>query len=197
MGMIAKLIFRASCVLFTGYLTLTTLSIVRYAGVDETRSADVAIVLGASVGPNGPSPVFRERINHAVSLYDAGDVRAIIMTGGAGAGNARSDADVAREYAEAHGVPSNAIAIEENSTITEENLENAARLMDERGWATALVVSDPLHMKRAMSMARDLGLKACSSPTPSSAYQSWQTKAPFLAREEFFYVGYRLARLLP
>ena len=178
------------------YVSGTAISIVSYSEKDETRPADTAIVLGASVYDNSPSPVFRERIDHAVDLYNDGYVKTIIMTGGVGEGNIRSEADIAREYAEEQGVPAEAIFKEEDSAITAENLENARQVMSEQDLSTALVVSDPLHMKRAMLYAHDLGMKAYSSPTPTSLYRSWKTKLPFLMREEFFYIGYRLARLL-
>lgn len=178
------------------YLAITTTSIVAFSNKDETRSADAAIVLGASVYDNSPSPVFCERINHAVELYDNGYVNTIIMTGGVGEGNIRSEADIAREYAEQQGVPEEAILIEETSTITSENLENAKRLMEQNDMDTALIVSDPLHMKRAMMYAHDLGSDAYSSPTPTSLYRSWRTRIPFLMREEFYYIGYKAIRLL-
>lgn len=177
------------------YLTVTMISIVSFSEKDETRKADAAIVLGASVYDNSPSPVFSERINHAVDLYNEGYVETIIMTGGVGKGNIRSEADIAREYAEQRGVPAEAILKEEASTITEENLENAKKVMSEHGMDTALIVSDPLHMKRAMLYAKDLGMTAYSSPTPTTLYRSWKTKLPFLMREEIFYSGYRLTRL--
>ena len=178
------------------YVLGTALSIVSFSEKDETRQADAAVVLGASVYDNSPSPVFRERIDHAVDLYNDGYVNAIIMTGGVGEGNIRSEADIAREYAVQQGVPADVIFKEEDSSITAENLEMAKRVMSEQGFDTALIVSDPLHMKRAMMYADDLGMKAYSSPTPTSLYRSWKTKLPFLFREEFFYIGYRLTRLL-
>lgn len=177
------------------YLIATALSIVSFAGKDETRHADAAVVLGASVYDNSPSPVFSKRIDHAVDLYNEGYVDAIIMTGGTGEGNIRSEADIAREYAEEKGVPAEAIYTEERSTVTSENLENAKAVMAENGMDTALVVSDPLHMKRAMLYAKDLGMEAYSSPTPTTLYHSWKTKLPFLMREEFYYTGYRITRL--
>lgn len=177
------------------YLTVTTISIVSFSKKDETRRADAAIVLGASVYDNSPSPVFSERINHAVELYNDGYVETIIMTGGVGKGNIRSEADIAREYAEQKGVPAEAILKEDSSTVTEENLENARKVMSEHGMDTALIVSDPLHMKRAMLYAKDLGMTAYSSPTPTTLYRSWRTKLPFLIREEIYYAGYRLTRL--
>ena len=176
------------------YIALTTAGIVSFSTKDETRSADAAIVLGASVYENSPSPVFSERINHAIDLYSDGYVDVLIMTGGTGKGNARSEADIAREYAEQRGIPAEAIYAEEESRVTYENRRNAKKLMDGQGWDTALVVSDPLHMKRAMLYAKDLGMDAYSSPTPTTLYRSWKTKLPFLMREEFYYAGYRLIR---
>ena len=62
-------------------LALTALSIVRYASVDETRKADCAIVLGAGTWEGEVSPVFEERLRHAVKLYREGTVPKIILTG--------------------------------------------------------------------------------------------------------------------
>ncbi|WP_438349459.1 hypothetical protein ACP8HI_01870 [Paenibacillus sp. FA6] len=56
---------------------------------------------------------------------------------------------------------------------------------------TFTIVSDPLHMKRATLMANNMGMKTYSSPTQSSAYQTLNSKIPFLFREVFFYIGYR------
>jgi len=176
-------------------LTAAAVSMVFFSKTDETKKADAAIVLGASVCDNSPSPVFSERINHAVDLYNDGYVDAIIMTGGTGKGNIRSEADIAGEYAEKKGIPAEAVFMEEDSSVTEENLVNAGKVMSENGMDTALIVSDPLHMKRAMLYAKDLNMTAYSSPTPTTMYRSWNTRLPFLIRETIYYSGYRLARL--
>ena len=51
-------------------------------------------------------------------------------------------------------------------------------------------------MKRAMLLAKDAGIGAYSSPTPTSRYRSLKTKAKFLAREVFYYIGYQVYRLV-
>ena len=184
-----------AAVLLAVYLSATAFSIVRYAKTDEACPADTAVVLGAAA-PNGKvSPVYRERLNHAIGLYEKGLVRYILVTGGTADGNTVSDALAAKNYAMSQGVPESDILLEDQSTITEENLGYAKRIMDENGLRTALIVSDPLHMKRAMLMADDYGLTAYSSPTGTSMYKSVRTKLPFLLREEFFYIGYRVVRL--
>ncbi len=168
------------------------ISISLYADNDETRTADTAIVLGCSVENGEPSPVFRERINHAIRLYNDGYVDCLIFTGGIGDGDEVSEAFVAKSYAISMGIPEEVIFIEERSHITEENLENAKIVMDEKGLNTALLVSDPLHMKRAMQMAGDYGITAYSSPTTTTRYQTLKSKLPFLARETVLYIGYQI-----
>jgi uncharacterized SAM-binding protein YcdF (DUF218 family) len=57
-----------------------------------------------------------------------------------------------------------------------------------------LIVSDPLHMRRAMTMARDLGLDAYASPTPTSRYISPQSQIEFLWGEVRYYATYLVRR---
>lgn len=171
------------------------MSIWNYSKTDEKSVADAAIVLGAGADDGGVSPVFRERINHGIWLYQNEYVDKIILTGGYGEGNDHSDAYIAREYALTQGVPETDILLEEKSTITQENIENAKAIMYDNAYKTAILVSDPLHMKRAMLMAEDYGITAYSSPTPTTMYKSTKNKLAFLAREVFFYVGYKIYRL--
>ena len=174
---------------------ITAVSIAQYGKLDEKAHCDVAIVLGAATSNGEVSPVYRERINHGIWLYENGYVDYLILTGGIGKGNEKSDAYIAMQYALTKGIPEQVILIEEQSTITEENLEHAKAIMNEHSLNTAIIVSDPLHMKRAMLMARDYGITAYSSPTPTTMYRSAQTQIPFLAREVFFYIGYLIVRL--
>src|ERR1035437_8709053 len=56
--------------------------IVSYSNVSFESSADAAVVLGAAAWGNRPSPVYRERINEAISLYKKGLVHYLVFTGG-------------------------------------------------------------------------------------------------------------------
>ena len=183
-------LFLISTILF--YLIFTAINIVNYGKIDEKAHSNVAIVLGAGTSSGEVSPVYRERINHGIWLYESGYVDYLILTGGIGEGNNVSDAYIAKQYAISKSVPEQAIFIEEKSTITEENLENAKAIMNENSFNTAIIVSDPLHMKRAMLIAGDYGIDAYSSPTPTTMYRSFKTKITFLVREEFFYIGYSI-----
>lgn len=190
-----KRIIAVVCLLLLVCISGNAISIWNYGKADERQLADVVIVLGAGVENDKVSPVFRERINHGVWLYLNGYAEKIIMTGGYGEGNEKSDAFVAKQYAQAQGVPEGDILLEEKSTITQENIANAKSIMNDNQYSTAIVVSDPLHMKRAMLMAADYGIEAYSSPTPTTMYRSTANKLKFLAREIFFYIGYKIYRL--
>nr|WP_247713281.1 YdcF family protein [Qipengyuania polymorpha] len=144
------------------------------------------MVLGAAVDSDTPSPVFAARLDHAIALYKEGRVAKLMLTGGRSDEYSLSEAAAGREYAIARGVAADDILIDENSRTTRQNLLEAQRVMKGEGVETALVVSDPLHLRRAMQMAQSLGLEAQPSATPHTRYRSWQTKVPFLLREVYF-----------
>ena len=156
--------------------------------------ADAAVVLGAAVWTSEVSPVFKERINHGIELYRNRKVRKLIFTGGQGNPGEPTESSAARDYALQSGVPAGDILIEEQSHTTYENIEYAKRLADRNGIHKVLIVSDPLHMKRAITMARDAGLVAEPSPTPSTRYQSFSSQFALLAHETYYYIGYLLRR---
>ncbi|MEX2161006.1 MAG: YdcF family protein [Anaerolineales bacterium] len=160
--------------------------------VDGTTNADVAIVLGAGTRNGRLSAVFRERIDHAIDLYRRGVVRAVILTGGVGSGQQLADSEVARSYVLEQGIPAEVVFIETNSEDTVQNLEEAQQLMTSNAWESSLIVSDPLHMYRAMLIANDLDLQASPSPTPTSRISSTWANAWFLIRETILVMQFSL-----
>jgi uncharacterized SAM-binding protein YcdF (DUF218 family) len=180
--------------LFGIWLLYLAISVFTFAASDLTEKADVAIVLGAAVVDNVPSPVFEERIKHAISLYQAGNVSKLIFTGGYGENKQFAESLVARDYALQQGIAAEAIMTETESHTTRQNLQQAQALLKRENISRSVIVSDPLHMKRAMMIADDIGLRATPSATPSSRYQSLKTKIPFVLREIYFFHHYLLFR---
>ena len=170
------------------------LRIYTYSSARSDGPADAAIVLGAAVWSKRLSPVFEERINHGIDLYQNRKVRKLIFTGGQGNSNEPTESLAARNYAIQRGVPASDILIEQNSHTTYENILYAKQVADANGLRKVLIVSDPLHMKRAVAMARDIGFVADPSPTPSTKYQGRWSKARLLAHETYYYIGYLLRR---
>jgi uncharacterized SAM-binding protein YcdF (DUF218 family) len=154
---------------------------------DQAGPADAIVVLGAAAYDAAPSPVFLERIRHGLDLYRRGHADTLIFTGGYGFGARFSESQVARRYALRQGVPEDAVLIETLSRTTYENLAQARLLMREHGLQRAIVVSDPLHMARALRLCRLLGIDAVGSSTPSTRFRSFRTRWRFLAREVYFF----------
>jgi len=188
-------IIGATLLIIVLYIGFIAVSIWRYGNVDERTQADAVIVLGAAAWHNNPSPVFLQRIRHGIYLYENGYVDYMIFTGGYSPGAAYSEAYVARNYALAVGIPPESILIEEYSRTTEDHFSYAMHLIEEHDIETVILVSDPLHMMRAVRMARDAGLTAYSSPTPTSMFQTLETQIPFLRREVMYYIGYQVVRV--
>jgi uncharacterized SAM-binding protein YcdF (DUF218 family) len=164
--------------------------IVDYGNQAYDSHADAAVVLGAAAWGKKPSPVYRERIKEAIALYESGRVQYIVFTGGTPVADYPAEGQVGREFAIGHGVPATAILVETTSRTTWQNLENAKELIGPVGIHSVLLVSDPLHMRRAMAMASSLRLPAMPAPTSSSRFQSLASRAGFLWRETWLYLDY-------
>lgn len=181
-----KIIFAVVFVLIIGNF-ISASSIYLFSLKDETQQADCAIVAGASVKGNEPSPVFQARLDHAVTLYRQGMTHTIILTGGYSPEQPFSDAAITRNYLRRQGIPASQILIEEKSTVTRENLRYAKELMITNNLKDALLVSDPLHMKRLISIAERMDITAYSSPTPTTRYRSVKSRSYFLLSESYYY----------
>ncbi|MBD2447111.1 YdcF family protein [Nostoc sp. FACHB-152] len=165
----------------------TALNIYWYGNNSSNIKADAAIVLGAAVWGNEPSPVFRERINHGINLYKNANVSKIIFTGGVGESDELAEAIVGKNYAVANGVKAAEILTETRSRTTYQNLKNALEVISGHNLTKFLIVSDPLHMKRSVLMAKHLGMDAYPSPTPTTRYRTFRSQIEFLLRETYFY----------
>ncbi|MFO1462383.1 MAG: YdcF family protein [bacterium] len=159
--------------------------------IPDPPQAEIAIVLGARSEGSLPLPVFRERIECALRLYSEGKVQKLLFTGAPGN---PPQAIVARDYATARGVPEAAILIETRSWKTIENLRFAKELLPDPSRTTVLIVSDPLHLRRAMKMAEDLDLRAFPAPTSSSAVSGGWGQLKMTLREAAAYLKYWVQR---
>jgi uncharacterized SAM-binding protein YcdF (DUF218 family) len=183
-----RIIFWSSVVLGATLLWSTVVAIaITYEGrSNPDATGDVAIVLGAAVWTDKPSPVFQARIDHAILLFEKGQVGHLLFTGGLADGDELSEAEAAKRYAVERGVPESAILMEEESRTTHENLSNAKREMKRRGLRSAVIVSDPFHMLRAGMLADRIEMEHVESPTETSRYKGIGTQGEQVVREVYF-----------
>jgi uncharacterized SAM-binding protein YcdF (DUF218 family) len=139
---------------------------------DRAVSSDVIIVLGCpSYEGNVISTTFsacvQARAHHAARLYQRGLAAYIIPTGGL-TGPPPSEAAAMASVMRGDGVPSDAIILEEQARDTVGNIAYSRAIMGDNGWKTAILVTEPNHIKRASVIARDGGLTFTVSPVTDS-----------------------------
>jgi len=150
--------------------TVATCFVLTYRSVDnrsgriETCPADVIIVLGSAVWPNEqPSPSLRARTERAIELYRDGYASHLILSGGLGR-HPPEEAEVMRRLAVEAGIPDEVLVLDEEARSTRESLVRGREIMQQGGWDTAIIVSDPFHIKRSLLIAEDIGITAYGSP---------------------------------
>jgi uncharacterized SAM-binding protein YcdF (DUF218 family) len=139
-------------------------SVLTWALEDDARKADAIVVMGAAQYQGKPSPVLRERLDHALALWQRGLASRMVLTGGTGEGDSVSEAAVSRVYVMSHGVPDSAILLENDGRTSAQSLRAAVDLLHERELTTAIVVSDPFHMLRLEVLGRRYGIDPYTSP---------------------------------
>lgn len=184
------------CTLFACVNYILSLAIVfQLSQPKPLTQADAVVVLGAAAWDKRPSPVFRERINHALYLYRVGLVKKILFTGGTSKAGFMSEAAVGRRYAIKHGIDKTDIVYENQSRDTWQNLVNAQIEANNNDINSVIIVSDPYHLARAKIMGNDLGLNAQISPTPTTRYTATHSKLRFLAQESYLLMLYQWSQL--
>lgn len=137
---------------------ITAAGIVLDGLTDNLGNADIAVVLGTKVNPDGtPSPRLRARLDKAYELYQAGYFPAIIVSGGIGKEGV-DEAVAMRAYLIAHGIPAERVHADGLGNNTYLTAQNAARWMAEHDAHSALVISQYFHVPRARLALRRCGI---------------------------------------
>ena len=148
--------------LAAGAVLLYACVLLAMASPEAPQAADCIIVPGAKVVGDAPSRSLQSRLDRAVALYHAGMGEAVIVCGGQGHNEARSEASVMRDYLVQAGIPQERIVVEDQSLNTRENLRFARRLMQAHGWQSAVIATSDFHAARTLATARQEGLTEVS-----------------------------------
>lgn len=134
---------------------------------DERRTVDAIVVLGAAQYDGRPSPQFMARLDHVVELWGEDLAAYVVVSGGKQPADRFTEAAAARTYLQSRGVPAAAILEESLGRSTVESLRGVRDVLDTvvDDDAEVLLVSDPYHMLRAASSARELGMTVHVSAT--------------------------------
>src|SRR5258706_11547255 len=130
----------------------------RLSTVDGAPSADVVIVFGAQVAPGGtvPMPFLRGRLDVGAQLLRDGRARAMLLSGDRRGGSG-DEVEVMRLYVLSLGIDP-ARVVEDPYGL--DTYDTCRRAHDVYGVRRALLVSQSLHLPRAVTLCRRLGIDA-------------------------------------
>lgn len=137
------------------------------AAASDLSPAPVAIVLGASVRPDGtPSDALADRLAQAVELYRAGKVQKLLLSGDHGREH-YDETNAMRRYVLERGVPSEDVFCDHAGFSTHDTMARARAVF---GVTRAIVVTQRFHLARALYTASVLGIDAQGTPCDQRTY---------------------------
>ena len=129
-----------------------------------SEKSDVILVMGAAQFDGKPSPVFSNRLDHALELYKEDVSKLIITVGGKQQGDRFTEAEAGYNYLNQTIKKKNLKAI----TDGKDTLESFELIRNEfPDLKTVTLVSDPAHLWRSHLMAQNLGFQTHVSGTNS------------------------------
>ena len=162
-----------------------------YAAHNPTiRKADVIVVLGAAQLNGRPGEVLQARLEQAKRIYDLGLASKIITVGSGAPGDRTTEAASSKNWLISHGIPSKAISALAIGRDTYASTISFTDEMKARKKRDAIIVTDPYHCYRAMTMANDQGIVSTCSPATTGPSSIKSAGYRYLIRETGAYLAY-------
>jgi uncharacterized SAM-binding protein YcdF (DUF218 family) len=129
----------------------------RYAEELQRAKSDVGIVLFSDFEAESLAPETLRRVRFAEEMFKEGAFDYIVCAGGARPKRNLYGSELMRQWLLASGVPPDHVFLEKRSNDTRSNLDEGLKVVSEKGWRTASVVSSPLHIFRVKEITEDMG----------------------------------------
>jgi uncharacterized SAM-binding protein YcdF (DUF218 family) len=155
-----------------------------------TRNGDVIVVLGAAQLDGRPGEVLQARLDEAKRIYDLGLAPRIITVGAGAPGDRTTEAASGKYWLTTNGVKSKNVTALEVGRDTWVSTENYVKFMQLKKMKDVIIVTDPFHCRRAMTMANDLGVVATCSPVQTGPNSLDNSGKRYLIRETGAYLSY-------
>ena len=154
------------------------------------RNGDVIVVLGAAQLDGRPGEVLQARLDEAKRIYDLGLAPRIITVGAGAPGDRTTEAASGKYWLATHGIKSKNISALEVGRDTWVSTESYVKFMKLKKIKDVIIVTDPFHCRRAMTMANDLGVVATCSPVQTGPNSLDNSGKRYLFRETGAYLAY-------
>lgn len=154
------------------------------------RSADVIVVLGTAQLNGIPGAALEARLIEAKRIFDLGLAPSIITVGAGAPGDRTTEAASGKAWLSSHGIPRSKITAIEVGRDTLVSTKSYAAAMKKRMVSDVIIVTDPFHCQRAMTMANDQGVVSTCSPVRTGPNTISKSSFKYLMREAAAYLVY-------
>lgn len=155
-----------------------------------TRNGDVIVILGAAQLDGRPGEVLEARLTEAKRIYELGLASKIITVGAGAPGDRTTEAAAGKFWLMSNGIKSIDITSLEVGRDTWVSTENYVKFMQIKDMKDVIIVTDPFHCRRSMTMANDLGVVSSCSPVKSGPNSLENSGIRYLIREAGAYLAY-------
>lgn len=158
--------------------------IVLTSQIEDETTTQVIVVMDPTGAWNNQDAAKNERLERAAQLYASGVAPVIMVTG------PQRAFERTQKELEKLGIPANDVIYQPTGTDTLGTLAVVATLLEDLGWSSATIVTDPAHSARAQVTAGKYGIDA--HMTPSSGDGASSLTSEYVAREAIALVRYYL-----
>jgi len=162
----------------------------RAANNPVVRQADVIVVLGTAQLNGKPGDALEGRLVEAKRIFDLGYAPTIITVGAGAPGDRTTEAASGKYWLRTEGIPSRKITAVEEGRDTLTSTKAYAAVMKKRYVSDVIIVTDPFHCARAITMANEQGVLATCSPVQTGPNTLDNSGYRYLIREAAAYLAY-------
>jgi len=188
-----KFFFKFITFLILLALAIPTFALARvwFTANNETiQEADAIVVMGAAQLDGTPGEVLQARLKEVKRIFDK-DFADQVFTLGAGApGDRFTEAGTSREWLARNGLGWKSITAIKIGRDSYTSIEALANNVDKDRYNEIIIVTDPYHCLRSITMAKDFGFDASCSPARTGIASLDNAGFRYLLRETGAYLAY-------
>lgn len=162
-----------------------------YTANHETiRKADAIVVMGAAQLDGRPGEVLSARLEEVLRIYKSNLAPRIITLGSGAPGDRFTEAGSGKNWLVQKGVRASTVTAISKGRDTYASIVALRETVDPAKTPDLIIVTDPYHCLRSMTIARDKGFTATCSPSRSGKASLGSAGFRYLIRESAAYIAY-------
>lgn len=174
-------------------LAIPTFALARvwYSANNETiRKADAIVLMGAAQLDGKPGQVLEARLKEVLRIYEKDFADQVFTLGEGAPGDRFTEAGTSREWLARNGLGWKSVTAIKIGRDSYTSIEALAKNIDKDKYKSIIIVTDPYHCFRSITIARDFGFDATCSPVRTGIASLDKAGFRYLLRETGAYLAY-------